>query len=168
MSEFREGDLVEAVKGERRVVDRVKFSSGSLIFPRGLYIGDPQLLGPSSIYSFLNAGFTVTVIERAKSALPTEPGVYAPLGKAPLHDVRIFQLCNNGAWFEGDVRVGEAELQAFDDEVRLTRLEPVPVTARRVLDAVEEAMDRCDWPLSIDDSEAVLAEVKAQFGVTDE
>ena len=158
MSEFREGDLVEAVKGETVMRARV-------------YRDTEWLDGAGrSIAGLRGDGFTVTLIERAKPALPTEPGVYAPLGKAPSHAVRLFKLKPGDGWWEDSRPVVPHTMRDLEDwaaEGSLTRLEPVPDAARKVLDAVEEAMDRCDWPLSIDDSEAVLNEVKAQFGVTE-
>ena len=158
MSEFREGDLVEAVKGDTVIRDRVD--------------DDERLAGVRRSIRVLQVeGFTVTVIERAKSALPTEPGVYAPAASAlSLHKTRLFTLWPRGEWTEDSRDVNAttmAQLEAWASDGSLVRLEHVPVTARKVLDAVEEAMDRCDWPLSIDDSDAVLDEVKAQFGVTE-
>lgn len=158
MSTFREGDLVEAVRGDAVIRDRV---------------GDLEFLDVAgqSIRALKRQGFTVTLIERA-NPLPTEPGVYAAATSAfSLHNSRLFTLNSHGKWWE-DGKPATADTMRFLSEWvaqgSLTRLEPVPDTARKVLDAVEEAMDRCDWPLSIDDSEAVLDEVKAQFGVTDE
>jgi len=62
------GDLVRAVKGETKVEGRVKRSRS----------GAPGFVGESnrSVEALLRQGYVVEVVEKAKPALPTEPGVY--------------------------------------------------------------------------------------------
>src|SRR4051794_18086719 len=64
MSEYNAGDLVEAVKGERVVRDRIVVGEG-MFFAARIYIGDPSLVSPSALSSYIDSGYTVTVIEKA-------------------------------------------------------------------------------------------------------
>ena len=115
MNAYNEGDLVEAVKGETHI--------------RGKVWGcEEQFVGLSrrTIPSLINDGFKITALEKAppKIELPTEPGYY-------LDNVR-------DVWI---IRHGESRLRfdgSFDAHTELfapfTRLEPVPETAKKVLD----------------------------------
>lgn len=131
MNEYNEGDLVEAVHKEGTVIrDRVARRKGSILHEFKVATGFAPLeeLG--------NYGWTVTVVEKAapKVELPTEPGIYADrFGEsATLHE--------SGRWFshhDGSYtsEMNDAELRAF---APFTRLEPVPVTAKKVLDEVRK------------------------------
>lgn len=63
MSDYNEGDLVRLTKGENRIQGRVHDR---------IKIGDTY----RSVPGCTSAGFTLTVLERAKPPLPTEDGHY--------------------------------------------------------------------------------------------
>lgn len=125
MSEYNVGDLVEAVKGETKYVGRV-FSD------YGLYVGEN---GPRLAYLEVN-GFTVTVLEKAVPALPTEHGWY----QAEAHGTKyLFQLSEHDlGWFYvgNEYQPAPRRRTPNDAESRggLTRLEPVTVTVQKVID----------------------------------
>lgn len=129
---FAEGDLVEATKGDRRVIDRV-YVVKSQIFTTGPYLGAPSLFLPSSIQSFKSAGFTLTLIEKATPPLPTEPGWYT--------DCRddIWRVSPTGAWTYSDTWRSASEAATY---APFTRLEPVAETAKKVLDRVSDCLVR--------------------------
>ena len=148
MQEFHEGDLVEAVKGETVI--------------RGRAI--PHITGKlapgecTAALSWYEAnGFKVTVVEKAAAPLPTEPGWYETRNGGVLY------LAKESAdyaqrWLDA---LGEfilpTEVESF---APLARLEPVPVTAKRVLDAIRGRIGSID---SAHDFQAVAA----RFGVTE-
>lgn len=137
MSEYNVGDLVEAVKGERRVTDRIV--AGNFPWFTGPHLGTPSAVGLSSVASYINAGYTLTVIEKAtppRSWLAAEIGEtwrLEPFGSS-------YNVVGNGSnrWFTRANVFGGVEQHKLDDH-RITgavKLEPVPVTAARVLDDV--------------------------------
>ena len=138
MTEYTAGDLVEAVKGETVTRGRLKADGDYL------WVGDSGRT-PENLESY---GFTLSIIEKAAAVvvLPTEPGWY--LDK----DKDIWTLTDSGTWID--------EWGNLEDPKRwapLTRLEPVSVTAKKVLDRVRKV-----WPLYNDRDLEVLA---AEFGV---
>lgn len=123
MSTYNEGDLVEAVKGDTVIGGRV-----SLALDGRVIIGESS----RSVGVLENEGFTVTVIERAKPKLPTEPGVYTahPAAADPL----LYQLTPFGSWRvlwhneAPEIRDAEKMLRSILPD-RLVRLVPEAVSA---------------------------------------
>ena len=144
MSDYAEGDYVEVVKGRTRIsgVLSTDFS--------GLRIADAGW----SIESLKYEGFTVTTIERAKPALPTEPGFYLTDYFYP----DVFELNADGNWYYGDDVIA-VERVIYDGGNRLTRLAPEPETAKKVLDRVETYLKST---VAI----AALGDLRREFGVT--
>ena len=134
MSEmFSEGDLVEATKGDRRVIDRVVVYK-SQVFTSGPYLGAPSLFTPSSIQSLKSAGYTLTLIEKATPPLPTEPGIYRSRTGA----IWIIDSGKPLRW------VGDRGYPCIPHFFApFDRLEPVAETAKKVLDRVD-----AEWQLS--------------------
>jgi len=129
MSEYNEGDLIEAEKKEiasstrlRGVVKKWEGEAGT-----ELIVKAP---GYEPMISWLEEqGFTLTVIEKAKPKLPTEWGAYTDC------DGDMWVLDRNGLWI--DFSSGEQVL----DPVRyapFSKLEPASDTAKKVLDALRE------------------------------
>jgi hypothetical protein len=117
---YHEGDLVEAVKGESVVRGRVELSPEykhpTLALPALGAMSTPYLSG------YVDHGYTITVIEKAKPPLPTEPGWYVD-GQ---NDAWL--LNNSGYWY--------CAASPGDDPAQyapFTKLEPVAETARRVV-----------------------------------
>jgi len=148
MTEYNEGDLVEAVKGETVIRGLLVNICG---LGRSLCL--KLTLGIETDLIHLEAnGFTITVIEKAAPVvvLPTEPGAY---GYAGWSDILI--LNNLGEWHnQWASRIDVTALEGSG----LTRLAPVSETAKKVLDRVRKV-----WPLYNDRDLDVLA---AEFGVT--
>lgn len=151
MSKFQEGDPVEAVNGETRIVARLEARDGGLFFTgwgRGTNSAECD-------------GFTLTLIERpvSKVELPTEPGVY--LGSV-LRGMPMW-LTADGHWYTAKSRVYEPERHA-----PFTKLEPVSVTAEKVLDAVKADIHPGHMGTSTySHVEACISHVGHQFGVTE-
>lgn len=164
MQEFHEGDLVEAVKGEAVMRARlVKDGEHLRLNPSPYFIPKIEIL--------LKDGYTVTVVEKAAAPLPTEPGVYiTPSGSQDYlaeyhtdhHEVHYLNTAGN--WCD----IGWGAPLSHDS---LTRLEPVPVIAKRVLDDVKAASTSqpgnptSAWRLSLDSID--IAGIAAEFGVTE-
>jgi hypothetical protein len=138
MTEYNEGDLVEAVKGETVVRAR--------LVERGAYLALGVELG--TVLYYQNHDYAITVIEKAapKVVLPTEPGIY----QDRVEDV--WTLTKSGRWLAGGDDPGDPAIWT-----PLTRLEPVSETAKKILDRVREM-----WPLCNDTE---LDEIAAEFGV---
>ena len=123
MTDFSVGDLVEARKGELVIRDRVVMKS------YGLALGamDWSLSGAR-----LN-GHTLSLVEAA-TLLPLEPGHYLLDFSLTSH---VYTLSVDGYWWDGSVQVSEEKLHREIANALgcLTRLEPVPDTARKVIDA---------------------------------
>ena len=124
---FSEGDLVEAVKGERRIRDRVVTLTDDLLFTRGPYLGSPSLFVLSTLASYAHAGYVLTLIEKATPPLPTEPGWYSD------KDEDIWRLDATDRWAHKGYPYSPEQVAAY---APLTHLEPVDVTAKRVLNRV--------------------------------
>lgn len=149
MSEYNEGDLVEAVKGEEVVRGRLRAPES--VNGRYLAIGTNAL----STATYEAKGFTLTVIEKAAPKLPTEPGLYIESGKAHSY-TNIWSLSANGRWLCAAASKYDGRAEEF---APFTRLEPVPVTAKKVLDEVSKFA----WA---DGFMSQLENVAKQFGVT--
>ena len=154
MQEFHEGDLVEAAKGDESHRGRVvRRNNEPLLFDLGI--------GGSLYLDFLaEIGFTLTTVEKAAPTLPTEPGWYEselfPLGTEADYDP--YSLATDGKWYTSNGMPLEPEGMLRQGALR--RLEPVPVTAKKVLDAIRARIGSID---SAHDFQAVAT----QFGVTE-
>ena len=155
MTIYNQGDLVEAICGESLIRDRLVKRLDSLAFGTS----------GGTIHWYENLGWTITVIEKAppKVVLPVEEGFYSVVRDGG-PGARILRLIG-GAWEE----IG-AEASRFTPEVlrdsaikegRLTRLEPVPETAKKVLDRV------LDWYTYYENRALVpfIAAIRLEFGV---
>ena len=130
---FSVGDLVEARKGERVIRDRIH-KGDSLFFGASKYLGNPSMVGPSSLEGFKDQGFTLFLVEAATPPLPTEPGVYLDKWGD------TWQLSEETSafaerWFLGSDFMTHNVARGY---APFTKLEPVPDTAKKVLDAVRE------------------------------
>ena len=149
MSDYAEGDFVEAVKGRTRIsgVLSTDFS--------GLRIADAGW----SIESLKYEGFTVTVIERAKPALPDVPGTVISWKAAYFTGLAVLEKANQ--WLYNGVNLNNAAMLQEIEGNAFTRLAPVPETAKKVLDAVvDRTVMHCDG------CNGHLRSIAAEFGVT--
>lgn len=135
MSDYNEGDLVELVKGETVIRGRLNVPMVPNPEDGMFWVGDSTgLLG-----GFVTLGYTVTVIERAKPALPTEPGALIRI-KRDFDPVGwVCERSTRGTWFSTDGHTYSHEalvalVAEYGPEYEV--LEPVPVTAKKVLDDV--------------------------------
>jgi hypothetical protein len=158
MSDYNEGDLVEAVDGDAMIRGRV--TGEGMIRIRHLV---PNL-GIRHVYfpvTELAQTFAVTVIERARPALPTEPGAYESSLFPVALDNDPYLLTSAGWTIQGD----DIDLDHMSRLTPLTRLEPVPVTAKKVLDALGEYLD---GQLTGRTKNDIIGYLAAEFGVTGE
>lgn len=164
MSEYNEGDLVEAVKDEQLVRGRIFIPTGA----GRQFLGD---CGERVGYYEKN-GFTITVIEKAKPKveLPIEAGLYADrTGDVWLFDRGgAFVPITNGL---GSGRMPDEDVQMFArraaEYAPFTRLEPRAVTAKDVADWLWENRTEIRGALKSDDIRSLLATLEVEFGVTD-
>ena len=151
MQEFHEGDLVEAVRGETVIRGRASHPQ------RGREALGISFVGIAWYYLdwLADHGFTLTVIEKAAPPLPTEKGWYlANTGEA-------VYLAADGYW------TAPASFGVTGEDMGkyapFTRLEPVPATAKRVVDWIDEWEDSRDsW-----NRQDMVKEAYAEFGVTE-
>ena len=144
MNEYNEGDLVEAVKGDTVI-------RGPLVYICGLgrSLCLKLTLGIETDIIHLEAnGYTVTTIEKAppKVVLPIEPGLYTTDTRDLARSVPLYRLTENGKWstiwpHQGEQTRTPAEILDGIEPETLTRLEPVPETAKKVLDRVRTYWD---------------------------
>ena len=144
MNKYNEGDRVRA-EMDSTVIE------GSLWGCEELFVGSSR----RTLYALLTDCWTITVIEKAlpKVVLPTEPGFYI----TAYNDPDVFELYLSGDWFLGDQAISEARV-IHDGGNQLTRLEPVPETAKKVLEYLEDSA-------VIDVRDPRCAGVRARFGV---
>ncbi len=179
---FHEGDLVEAVKGDRAIRDRICVTHNDPIFKEDTYLGKPSIFGLSSIDSYRRSGFTVTVIERAKPALPTEPfttirAVHLPAGNANTKITHLTLLPKSegnpeSRWsYSNGIRVDDTGLPRIKSFEVVAA--PVAETAKKVLDAVRfnltttMRIDSENHPVYYISGSALDA-IATEFGVTGE
>ena len=147
MTEYNEGDLVEAVKGESLIRARL------VQRPDALWLG----AGGSTVQYYEILGYTITVIAKAAPVvvLPTEPGAYMCSRGS------LWVLNGNHDWLDFSAGTGGVNNQAAANPFYhpFTPLAPVSETAKKVLDRVRKV-----WPLYNDRDLEVLA---AEFGVTE-
>lgn len=145
MTEFSEGDLIEASKGDTVIRGRVVPLGGGLTIQAGGWDVD----------SFERSGFTLTVIEKAAPALPTEPGAY--LVTKTFRGKRCVLLTQTGEWYDYLGGMVAAEyVQKY-----LLPLEPmasVSDTAKKVLDRVARSVG----------NDSILRKIATEFGVKDD
>lgn len=134
INDFRKGDLVEA---------KVRWRIGE-DNPFQIADWETELLYP------------MTVVERARPELPTEPGVYLDEYNEVWELIPDYGWRTRGRWVE-DERVSEC--------APFIRLESVADTARKVLDAVSAEMDNVRWSTSTAAIGAVWDAVRNRFGV---
>lgn len=138
---YSEGDLVEAVKGETVIRGRLRAEPSGRYF----WVGDSGL----TTESFTGAHFTVSVIEKAapKIELPTESGSVVRISNEGNQWHWLFWRANSGVWdaidFRGRGVFGLPDpikwLREQDEVIESVEvLEPVHVTAKKVLEAIEE------------------------------
>jgi len=92
-------------------------------------------------------------VTRPAVTLPTEPGFYTDIKGDP------WKLASNGYWYDKGYINGPSN-QDYDyikSRAPFTRLEPVPVTARKVL----------DWALAVGLSDLDVLNGYKEFGVTE-
>lgn len=151
MTEYNEGDLVEAVKGETVIRGRATASYGK------------HLLGRSGriMEELEDNGFILTVIEKAapKNVLPTEPGIYVTEGSEVWEKVPLFLLGDQSWQFANGEDASEAAAN-WGTKAPLTKLEPVPVTAKKVIERFE--ILHLSDNMWLDD----VAVISAEFGVS--
>lgn len=149
MTEYNEGDLVEAVKGDTVIRGRLapeSFGCGFGIVGMGWPLN-----------SLERVGFTLTVIEKAapKNVLPTEAGVYADREGDFLivyedGDVQSVEVA------KGHQSAKRMPIAVDSDFAPYTRLEPVPVTVKKVLDALWELNDPANTVVATTEKTPVL------------
>lgn len=149
MTEFSEGDLIEATKGDTVIRGRV--SSTGVLVETG-----------RSLQGLREQGFTLTPIEKAAPALPTEPGFYLD-GQGD-----VWRLTTSGNWSCPTAPSEDGHAKTY---APFTRLEPVADTAKKVLDAVREEVQDCDHRqcnglFTRDHLRALVQNLEAEFGVT--
>lgn len=127
MSDWREGDLVEATKGETVIRGRLQasgYDNPDLVLTLALR-SDPLHL--------IANGFEVTVIERGPDPLPVAPGYYADknggVWQVSAHGYLAVDVKGSAGWFTGD------HLQQF---APFTRLRPEREVAADVIESVRE------------------------------
>ena len=142
MAKLNAGDLVEARKGETRIVARLVWSGDCLFFD-GWGAG---------VLSAVDQGFTLSLVEAATPPLPSEPGAYMTVDG----DVLTLDKPLLG-W-----ACGSLSISAKSIELPLTKLEPVPDIAKKVIDAVRSRVT-----LHCHVCAMRLTDIGAEFGVSD-
>ena len=145
MTEYNAGDLVEAVKGDTVIRGRLNHRAE---------LRPTMALCCDMLYLEAN-GFTVTLVERATPPLPTEPGIYSDVDG----DIWLLSLTRVWTILTDEHRARITDDVAPEDGAPFTRLEPVPVTAKRVLDRVRTLFGAGALIL------AEVDEIAAEFGV---
>jgi hypothetical protein len=148
---FAEGDLVEAIKDEQVIRNRIK--KGRRHSNLYMVVGDI----PNDLSHLTeNLGFTLTLIEKATPPLPTEPGWYTDQ-EGDIWRVDSFARL----WCIGSVEDDEDP----SDYAPFTRLEPVAVTAKKVLEIVRDSsIARTSDGMTV--LNLVLKNIADEFGVT--
>ena len=166
-TDFQEGDLVEAVKGERVVRDRISKDEDGDLFILG--VGHlTNCFFPEGGNQVVRQGFTLTLIERPKPKveLPTGRGFYIDkTGDAWLlgHGGKLHLLTNTF----GSSPASEQARADYDslaaEHAPFTRLESRADTAKAVIGWFADV----PWGRRVEDYPDVLNSARAHFGVTD-
>ena len=149
MTEYNEGDLVEAICGESLIRDRLVKRLDSLAFGTS----------GGTIQWYENLGWGLTVIEKAppKVVLPTKPWIYQDAGKRLwMRGEDCTDISPQPFWWEVD-----SGLTGIPTDLPLTPLEPASETAKKVLDRVEQF-----WLGGVT-VWAALVNLRHDFGVTE-
>ena len=163
MQEFNEGDLVEATRTDATSSTRfigILALAENANGVKGLVL---KAQGYQPMAQWLeDHGFEFTLIERAAPKLPSEPGSYVDRNGAG------WTITANSDWRCGHKYTDAREAIGF---APFTPVEPVPVTAKRVLDRVKAASvsqpanPTRAWELHLDSID--IAGIAAEFGVTE-
>ena len=132
MTEYNEGDLVEAVKGNT-VIRGPLVNIG--VLGRSLCLKLTLGLETDIIHLEAN-GYTITVIEKAlpKVVLPTQPGIYQDAGgRLWMRGEDRTDISPQPFWWELD-----GGLTGIPVDLPLTPLEPASETAKKVLKALDD------------------------------
>ena len=144
---FNVGDLVEAVKGELVIRDRATVKGYRLALgAMGWSLRDLRL-----------NGYTLSLVEAATPP-PTEPGIYADIEGDPWK-LNATTDDYEARWSFGNEYKTRAQVS---QHVPFTRLEPVPDTARKVIDATIRTFNSKGGNI-VD----ALISVSQEFGVYD-
>ena len=164
MSEFNVGDLVEARKGERVIRDRIYAGTNEF-----RYLGEPSVFGPSSVAGFRDQGFTLSLVEAATpTPLPSEAGLYfcseqgdeEHLAEWHFDSCRFHYLNTEGKWC--DLGWGAPT----DSDLPLTKVEPVPDTARKIIAEIGAwAFGPCT-PEDVEEIGELITRLEKTFGVS--
>jgi len=145
---FNVGDLVEAVKGELVIRDRVTVKGYHLALgAMGWSLRDVRL-----------NGYTLSLVEAATPPLPTEPGIYADIEGDPWK-LNATTDDYEARWSFGNEYKTRAQVS---QHVPFTRLGPVPDIARKVVDATIRTFNSKGGNI-VD----ALISVSQEFGVSD-
>jgi len=147
MAKLNVGDLVEARKGERVIRDRVTVKGCHLVLgAMGWSLRDVRL-----------NGYTLSLVEAA-TPLPSEPGFYKD-NEGDGWKLAAEDRYHEQSWYFDGLYMTESEAAV---SAPFTRLEPVPDTAKNVLDATIRTFNSKGG--SIVDA---LISVSQEFGVSD-
>ena len=151
MSDFNEGDLVEAVKGETSIRGQLwRDSAGFLMVGASVW----------AVEDLIHEEWGITVAKKATPPLPDDPGAVISwvtkfyTGLAVLE--KTDQWCYNGVTLNG------AALRQEIGEASIVPLESVPVTAKRVLDRLANFWE-FGPPKNFQEE---FAQIATEFGVT--
>ena len=147
MTDFSEGDLIEATKGESVLRGRLVWTEQP-----GLIISKTDW----GVTSLEIDGWTLTVIERATPPLPTAKGWYMD-GRGVLWDLR-HNSHGDPEWYCDDDFVGLPHVEQYGPFVQWA---PVADTAKKVLDRFEEVFNASFIQLP-----DALESVRTEFGAT--
>ena len=144
-SKVQVGDLVELVNGDNVLIVTVTGTNSS---------GSPWIIFGGGGLAEKSKGWTLYV--QAKPVeLPTELGFY-------VDKFGGLWTLSRGGWSNTGLFYSFSDMSHCSP---LTKLEPVPETAKKVLDAVKAAF----WGFgTVSSAEAALVELRAEFGVTNE
>ena len=147
-TDYNEGDLVEAVNEDGAKLTGIlgKRDDGLL------YLGAYHWIFPTWVAE--NAGFsTITVIEKAKPQLPTEPGYYESADFHIADDFSPYRLRREGHW---ELRGQKMSPTYMADRMPLARLAPVAEVLDKVTQAFRVPRTRAEG----------VKIVAAEYGVT--
>ena len=152
-SKVRIGDRVQVRRDENVITGTVDYGYANRSSEASSLTVKSAALGKSLLVD--SASWSLFVPARSAGTLPTEPGVYFD------KDEDVWRLSSMGDWEHGG-----AEYLSADHAKKFapfTRLELVPDTARRVLQAIKETYEEN----YLDNGEPLWNKVVAEFGVTD-
>ena len=145
-SEYREGDKLTFQRRTSRVTGVVARHGLTVIV---------EEFDAVTIAWLKDSGWSVVDVERATPPLPTEPGIYSDVDG----DIWLLSLTRVWTILTDEHRARITDDVAPEDGAPFTRLEPVPATAKRVLDRVRTLFGAGALML------AEVDEIVAEFGV---